>query len=156
MTEPELTLKDVMSVLTSGHGKVNELKTDMKEIKESYDSMKSEVEDMKEAMAELATENTYLKTQLGDLARKTGDLECRSKRDNIILHGLPRTENETSQDCEHIVRKLLILTSWQMAEDVKFGRVHQLSGKPNSPIVARCSFCKHREKILKERNQLKL
>ena len=154
VTEPELTLKDVMAVLTSVHSKVDELKTDMKEIKESYDSMKSDVEDMKEAMAELATENTYLKTQLGDLARKTDDLECRSKRNNIILHGLPRSDDETPQDCEDTVRELLT-DKLEMAEDVQFDRVHRLSGKPNSPIVARCSFYKHREKILKERNKLK-
>ena len=30
-----------------------------------------------------------------------------------------------------------------------------LSGKPNSPVVARCSFYKHKEKIMKERSKLK-
>ena len=59
VTEPELTLQDVMDVLTSvRHSKVDELKPDRKEIKESYGSMKSEVEDMKEAMAEVATRRT--------------------------------------------------------------------------------------------------
>ena len=147
VTEPDLTLKDVTSV----HSKVDELKTDMKEIKEPYDIMKSEVGDLKAAMAELATENTYLKTQLGDLARKTHDLECRSKRNNIILNGLPRTNNETPpQDCEDIVRELLI-DKLEKAEDVQFDRVRRLSGKPNSLIVARYSFYKHREQISKER-----
>ena len=99
---------------------------------------------MKEVMSELAEENNDLKTQLHDLARKTDDLD-----------GIPRAENETSQDCEGIVRDL-ITDKLELAEDIEFDRVHRLSGKPNSPVVARCSFYKHKEKVMKERSKLKI
>ena len=105
-------------------------------------------------MSELTTENNNLKTQLQDLASKTDDLECRSKWNNLIFHGIPRADNETSQDCEGIVRDL-ITDKLELADDTEFDRVHRLSGKPNSPVVARCCFYKHKEKILKERRKLK-
>ena len=109
---------------------------------------------MKEVMSELAEENKDLKTQLHDLARKTDDLECRSKRNNLIFCGIPRADNEASQDCEGIVSDL-ITDKLELADDIEFDRVHRLSGKPNSPVVARCCFYKQKEKIMKERSKLK-
>ena len=153
-TETEPTLKDVMSLLMSMNSKFDDMKTDMNEMKESYNILKTEVQNMKEVMSELAEENNDLKTQLHDLARKTDDLECRSKRNNLIFCGIPRATNETSQDCEGIVRDL-ITDKLELADDIEFDRVHRLSGKPNSPVVARCCFYKHKEKIMKERSKLK-
>ena len=66
-------------------------------MKESYNNLKTEVQNLKEVMSELAEENSNLKTQLHDLARKTNDLECRSKRNNLIFYGIPRADNKTLQ-----------------------------------------------------------
>ena len=41
----------------------------------------------------------------------------------------------------------------ELADDIEFDRVHRLSGKPNSLVVARCCFYKHKEKM-KERSKL--
>ena len=153
-TETEPTLKDVMSLLMSMNSKSDDLKMDMNDMKESYNNLKTEVQNMKEAMSELTTENNNLKTQLQDLASKTDDLECRSKRNNLIFHGIPRADNETSQDCEGIVRDL-ITDKLELADVTEFDRVHRLSGKPNPPVVAQCCFYKHKEKILKQRRKLK-
>ena len=49
----------------------------------------------------------------------------------------------------------LITDKLELADDIEFDRVHRLSGKPNSPVVARCCFYKHKEKIMKERSKLK-
>ena len=105
-TKTEPTLKDVMSLLMSMNSKLDDLKMDMNDMKESYSNLKTEVQNMKEAVSELTTENN-LKTQLRDLARKTDDVECRSKRNNLIFRGIPRADYETSQDCEGIVRDLI-------------------------------------------------
>lgn len=42
-----------------------------------------------------------------------------------------------------------------MSEDVCFDRVHRLSLKPDSPVIAKCTFYKDKEKILKDRYKLK-
>ena len=108
---------------------------------------------MKEAVSELTTENNNLKTQLQDLARKTDDVECRSKRNNLIFRGIPRADNETSQDCEGIVRDL-ITDKLELADVTEFDRVHRLSGKPNF-LVARCCFYKHKGKNHERKKQSK-
>ena len=87
-------------------------------MKESYNNLKTEVQNMKEVMSELAEENNNLKTQPQDLARKTDDLECWSKRNNLILYGIPRADNKTSQDCEGIVRDL-ITDKLELADDIE-------------------------------------
>ena len=129
------------------------MKTDMNEMKETYNNLKTEVQNMKEVVSKLAEQNNNLKMQLHDLAWKTDDLECRSKRNNLIFYGIPRAENGTSQDCEGIVRNL-ITDKLELADDTEFDRVHRLSGKPNSPVVARCCFYKHKEKFMKEGSKL--
>ena len=85
---------------------------------------------------------------MADIERKTDDLECRSKRNNLIIYGLPRVENETWQECEDVVQELLTDTL-ETHESPQFDRVHRLSAKPNSFIVARCTFYKDNETIKK-------
>ena len=75
-----------------------------------------------------------LRIRMEDIERKTDDLECRSKRNNLIIYGLPRVENETWQECEEMVQELLT-DKLEMHESPHFDRVHRLSAKPNSPIV---------------------
>ena len=87
-------------------------------MKESYNNLKTEVQNMKEVMSELAEENNNLKTQLQDLARKTDDLECQSKRNNLVFCGIPRADNKTSQDCEGIVHDL-ITDKLELADDTE-------------------------------------
>ena len=47
------TLRDVMSMLTAMNNKFDEMKTDMKDMRESFSHMKGEVADMKEKVNEL-------------------------------------------------------------------------------------------------------
>ena len=91
---------------------------------------------------------------MADIERKTDDLECRSKRNDLIIYGLPRVENETWQECEEMVQELLTDTL-EMHESPQFGRVHRLSAEPNSSIVARSTFYKDKETIMKAKTELK-
>jgi hypothetical protein len=43
----------------------------------------------------------------------------------------------------------------ELSHEVQFDRVHRLSGKPDSPIIARCCFFKDKVRILKEKRRLK-
>ena len=158
-TDP--TLKDVMYVLTSMNSKFDDLKCDMSDIKEAYSSLKEEVREMKETISDLKEENRVLKEEkdemharLESVEKKTDDLEGRSKRNNIIIHGIPRHEKETGQDCEELVCEMLT-DKLELGENVQFDRVHRLNAKPNSPIVARCTFYKDKERVMKEKRKLK-
>ena len=87
------------------------------------------------------------------MKRIMDDLECRSKRNSLIIQGLYRAEKETGEDCEAALKDL-ITDKLELADEIQFDRVHRLNAKPNSPVVARCTFFKDKLKILKAKTKL--
>lgn len=158
--EAEPTLRDVMSMLSSMNVKFDEMKEDLKEMRESFSNLKNEVGELREEVSdlrrvndELKTENVDLKARVENVERKTDDLECRSRRNNLIIYGLPRQDDESWQDCEDSVREMIV-DKLELVDDFQFDRVHRLNGKPDSPVVARCTFYKDKDKILKAKRKL--
>lgn len=154
----EPTLKDVISILNS---KFDDLKHDMADLKASNAELKRELQDMRQAVQDLKKENHLLKEENGvlkkrfeDLENKTDDLEGRSKRNNLIFHGIPRREKETWQDCEDLINDVLT-DKLEMTDTVQFDRVHRLNASSTSPIIACCTLFKDKQKILKEKKKLK-
>ncbi|KAL8610719.1 hypothetical protein ACOMHN_016702 [Nucella lapillus] len=68
------------------------------------DDLKSEMSLLREELhgevEQLRSEVRGLRKENEDLAKKVDDLQGRSKRNNIIIHGMMRPPNETSVDCE--------------------------------------------------------
>eukprot|EP00745_Piridium_sociabile_P001887 TRINITY_DN111314_c0_g1_i3.p1 TRINITY_DN111314_c0_g1~~TRINITY_DN111314_c0_g1_i3.p1 ORF type:complete len:271 (+),score=49.35 TRINITY_DN111314_c0_g1_i3:137-949(+) len=156
----EPTLLDVMSMLQamkvkfeemdSKFGQMDEkfdqMKGDIKDIRDGYSALQEEMQSMKEDVADLRQENEDLrssnddlKKRMQDMERKTDDLEGRSKRNNLIFYGLFRRENETPSECEGMLNDMLV-DKMELAGDFQFDRVHRLNSKPNSPVIARCTF----------------
>ena len=160
--EKELSLKDVMATLLSMDHKFDQVKNDVKEMKEVYACLKDELLDVKNEVADLRrendslrTENAALKERVEGIERRTDDLEDRSKRQNIIIHGLPRdTHEKTWQDCEDRVRDLIV-DRLELTGEMPFDRVHRLTSDSNSPIVARCTFFKDKQQIMRAKGKLK-
>ena len=155
------TLKDVMQTLQSMNSKFDGLKDDFREVKECYAGLRAEVADLKSDLSELKSENVNLKeenkrlhSRIDEITRKTDDLEDRSKRNNLIIHGIPREKNEKWQDCEDLVREMIV-DKLELSGELEFDRVHRLSSKDDSPIVARCTFYKDKEAIMKAKGKLK-
>jgi hypothetical protein len=88
------------------------------------------------------------------MERKTDDLEGRSKRNNLMFYGLFRRENETPSECEGMLSDMLV-DKMELAGDVQFDRVHRINSKPKSPVIARCTFFRDKDKILKAKSKLK-
>ena len=79
-----------------------------------------------------------------EVDRKVDDLEGRSKRNNLLIHGLVRAEKETGEDCEGVLRdptKDRLDRNWLMISSLTECTA-SMPVKPNSPVVARCSFSK--------------
>ena len=169
------SLTDVISMLTNMNmqfanmdtkfnnmdSKFDDLMCDFREIKDSYANLKGEVEALSEEVCVLKEENDDLRDsnkQLRDsvkkLEEKTDELECRSKRNNIIVHGIPRFENETPEECESHVREM-ITDKLELGADFTFDRVHRINQKKDSPIIARCTYYKEKMAILKAKWKLK-
>lgn len=160
----EPTLSDVMTTLQTMNStmtsKLDGVSADVGLMREQFAELQGEVKGLREEVSALRLENDELKqsnydmkTRLDELERKTDDLEGRSKRNNLIFYGLPRQEKETGADCEDMLRDL-ITDKLELADEIVFDRVHRLSSKPNSPVIARCAFFKDKVKILKAKRKL--
>ena len=160
----EPTFSDVMTTLQTMNStmtsKLDGVSADVGLMREQFAELQGEVKGLREEVSALRLENDELKqsnydmkTWLDELERKTDDLEGRSKRNNLIFHRLPRQEKETGADCEDMLRDL-ITDKLELADDIVFDRVHRLSSKPNSPVIARCAFFKDKVKILKAKRKL--
>ena len=160
--ETQPTLKDVMATLLAMNTKFDDVKDDVKEMKEVYaglmkemSDLKSEVADLRHANDALKAENDALKEKVEAIERKTDDLEDRSKRQNIIIHGLPRDIHEkTWKDCEDVVRELIV-DKMELTGEMPFDRVHRLTSDKNSPVIARFTFYKDKEEVMRAKGKLK-
>ena len=174
-TGPELSLKDVMTMLNGMNTKIDTLQGNVDRMQIQFDKLHEDVADMmnsfsavqKEMQAlshevtslrnsndELQESNRRMKDQLMTLEAKADDLENRSKRNNIIIHGIPRNENESPEECQRNLKDM-ITNKLDIHADFSFDRVHRLNAKKDSPIIARCTFYKDKIAILKAKRKLK-
>ena len=132
--------------------KVNDIVTSLGELKDGNTLLKTKVE-------ELTIENQRLWSESGDIAaklerteKKLEDLENRSRRNNLIFHGLtPDKENETWDDCERLVKKLISGKLGLGCDNISFERVHRIG----SSIIAKFTMFKDKERVMRHRNKLK-
>ena len=122
------TLKDIMHMLTTTNSKFD----DMNDIKESYSSLKDEMHELRETITDFEKENKALKeendvmrTRMENVEKQTDDLESWSKRNNIIIHGIQREDDETRQECE--LNCEMTTDNLKLAETIQFDRVHRLN-----------------------------
>ena len=133
-------------------GEVREMKDTFTKLNEDVDTLRDEVRILQEQNFALAQENEYLRNGQKNLFLKVDDLECRSKRNNLIFHGVERSDSETSKDCEDKIQK--ILTEKLGLKEVAFDRAHRTSDKKDAPIVARCVYYKEKTDIMKAKKKL--
>ena len=86
------------------------------------------------------------------------DIENRSRRNNLIFHGIaPVKENETWDDCESLLKNNISEKMGLDGQNISIDRAHRLkssSGRP-APIIARFTTFKDKERVMKERRKLK-
>ena len=159
------TLADIMAKLSVMDASVNEkldgVREDIQLIKDNMDTMQKEMDSLKDHVNSLTNENLSLKSsnddlrrRMGTLERKTEDVESRSRRNNIIVHGMVRVDGETNKDCEDELQELLT-DRLEFADSVEFDRVHRMNTKTNSPVIARCTSYKDKVRILQAKQKLK-
>ena len=158
---PQPTLTDVMMKLTSMDNNMSTLLEDVSDIKDRLGTVREEVNELRREVNELRQENQELRdhrdalwSKVEGLDRKMDNIECRSKRNNLIFYGFDRRNDETPVSCEERLNELFTDTL-ELAESVPFDRVHRLGDKADAPLIARCTFYKDKVKILKAKSKLK-
>ena len=97
---------------------------------------------------ELRTECRKLREENVDLRSQTNSIESYSRRDNLIVYGIPESNSETPVQCANAVKQFLVkhmnFTDQEVA-DINFVRCHKLhTTMKNSvkPIIVRFrNFC---------------
>ena len=162
---PELNLSDIMMKLVSMDSSVNAkldsaaedmavFKQQFSQLREEVGVLKSEVDTLRHENQELRALSNDLLDKLGNLEKKTEDLEGRSKRNNLLFYGMIKDDDETNEDLEMSLKELCT-DRLELSDDIHFDRVHRINNKPNSPVIARFSFFKQKQSVLKNKNKLK-
>ncbi|XP_037115453.1 uncharacterized protein LOC119127540 [Syngnathus acus] len=150
---------------------LEQLTTDVKELKHSVEFNNSLIEVLKADNSSLRTEVNHLKHLTAELQRDKVnkansilDLQCRSMRDNIIIHGLTETKDETHRRSEELVKTFLVNELKMKPEDVgavRFSRVHRLGRTRTDqqrrlrPIVAKVVDSKMKSAVMSRGRELK-
>jgi prefoldin subunit 5 len=175
-TTEELSLADVMSKLNvmdnatqdrlnaidvSMSNKLDEVMQEVCSVKNRMTELQDEVEVLRGQVSELQAENDDLKTdnigllnRVSSMESTVDDLEGRSRRNNLIFHGLDKEEGETNESCEQRIKEFCT-DKLEICEDLEFDRVHRLGSKAKAPLIARCTFFKQKVSILKAKGKLK-
>ena len=167
-SEREPSLRDVMRQLTgmqqdmnqrfdTVNGHFDSLNDSVTGLREEVTQLAAEVEEMKKENEQLRTENQALTDRLDETEKKLDDLEGRSKRNNLIFRGLKKqtsSEHESWDDCENLVKDML-RDQLKINDNVQFDRVHRLGNDTTSPIIARFTNFKDKQRVLKEKRKLK-
>ena len=103
--------------------------------------------------------------KIEELENKAQDLEDRSRRDNLVFFGIPECNGPATEDAEAELLKILkehkfIDPAFNPETQAYFERVHRLGPckkdetRPR-PIIAKMSFYKDKEEILKGSSKFK-
>ena len=164
----EPSLRDVMTLLTgvkhdmnqrfdTVNGHFDSLNASVSGLREEVTQLTAEVDEVRRENDRLQTENQDLADRLDAAEKKLDDLEGRSKRNNLIFRGLKKqtgSEYESWDDCESLVKEV-VCDQLKIRDDVQFDRVHRLGRDPDSPIIARFTNFKDKQRVLKEKGKLK-
>ncbi|KAL8574486.1 hypothetical protein ACOMHN_060156 [Nucella lapillus] len=103
-----------------------------------HSKAQEQIDKMQSDFEEVSKENKELKEKIDRLENKVDDPEGRSRRNNLIFHGIhhPQGQTETWADCEKAVKKA-VREELGIEDDVEVERAHRLrSGKGLHPIIA--------------------
>lgn len=136
--------------------RLSHIDTSLTDLKEQSAALQRQVNALAEDNEQMGRESHETKEKIKRLEAKLEDAESRSRRNNLIFHGLPKSKpDETWEECEMAVKEV-INKHLNISDDLKFDRAHRLrSSKGPPPIIVRFTYFKDKERVLKERTKLK-
>lgn len=145
-----------------------EIRRDVKQMNKKFDGMERTVKDLKKDNQHLKQQNERLSKQVYELSnsvtklearakeseKKNEQLETQSRRDNLKFYGIEEDPKETWEQTETKLRTYLSDELQIDESSIKIERAHRLSSKASPrPIIAKFSFFKDKESILKTDRQ---
>lgn len=144
----------------------NKLVKEVQELKSSLQYSQKEIDDLKvansintSAVTSMSTKHDELKEALANLALKADYIENQSKRNNIVIDGIPDVPTESWDESQHKAKELLADHLKMDPKLVEIERAHQMgkytvNGQPR-PVIVKLMCYKDKEEILKQAKKLK-
>ena len=132
------TLMEVLDnkdkIISTLSTKVGKLEADVQQLKESANFLSHETSELRKGAQTLKEEANDTLKHVNSLSLKTIDLEDRSRRDNIVIFGIPEKDNEKPEDTEKLLIPILkqydlVSHDHDPEHDPIFHRVHRLGSK---------------------------
>ncbi len=149
---------------------LTQLSQDVKDQRASLEFSQATIDVLKKDNASLRMDLNCLKQQVTDLqyenfhlSKDVLDMQCRSMRDNVIIHGIPEKGKETYMETEQLVKSFL-KDSFQLEEKevdaIHFSRAHCIGQSRHGmlrprPVVAKLTDSKAKLVIMGKGKRLK-
>ena len=165
----EARIKTLMTVLDNKDKVISELSTkvgklesNVEQLKDSISFLTNETSELKKGADNLKVEANKTLKNVSSLSSKATDLEDRSRRDNIVIFGIPEGPNEKPEDTENLLIQILkkhnmVTEDHDPEHDPIFHRVHRLGPKKadkHRPIIGKCVYYKDRQKFIENSRRL--
>ncbi|MEW8547053.1 MAG: hypothetical protein AB2693_26355 [Candidatus Thiodiazotropha sp.] len=147
-----------------------DIRRNVKQINHKFDKMKKSVKDLQKSNSDLKKQNVELKQTVEDLKEQVGDLEktvgqntlkaerleAHSRRNNLIIYGIPEDAGENYEKTEEKFRKYISDDLSMNEHGITTERVHRLYSRSKpSPIIVKFSFYKDRDAVLKKYREVR-
>ena len=163
--EHEKKINDIIrSHLETTSKRLEEISKEVRDVTESVEftggRLDEEIATVKDDISKMKSDVRLIERDLldpNDVSEKLIELEDRSRRNNLRFDGLTEDTNETWDDCERKIQKILS-DKLEITEDVEIERCHRMGKrKGNRPrtIIYKFLRFKDKRKILKNAKKLK-
>ena len=150
----KVILEDILLKLEGFNGRFDH-------IENKPESVVGKMENTIEGQTKIKAENEKLTKQVKDLEEKVSYLEGQSKRNNLLFHGVPEQKDETWNECEVAMRKILeeklgMEEAWDES-DIAIERAHHVGKFTKDkirPIVVKFANCMHRSLVFMNKSKL--
>jgi len=116
---------------------LGELTHSVKFVSDSFDSFKSDIGEIKKANEQLITENQKLKEEVKFLSKRNEILEEYTRRENLLLTGIPATKNENMDEILQGVASALQVSDFSSNEISVAHRLPSMNRETTPMIVVR-------------------
>ena len=132
--------------------------SEMKDIRQEMVRVNSKLEAHEGWMEHIGDKTHELCRRVEELERHVEEQETRSRRDNVILYGVPEETHETPEKSEEkfieIVNTVLA-SPLQKADIVRAHRIGKQQEGRDRPLIARLAKSSHKHAVLQKRQELR-
>ena len=118
-------------------------------------TMRKVLEEVKYELLTVKKENEEQKRRILELEDRVDYQDNQSRRDNLVIRGIPESKGETREECAEEIVRLGQQIGVELARS-DFTRAHRVPCKTGPrPIIAKFTSSRKREEMLKEKKYLR-